>query len=134
MLNRFFCTSIGAIGSLGLALFGKWDLQLSSLLIFIAIDFITGLMVASIFKNSTKTLTGALKSDVTWRGIVKKIITICLVAVAYRIDLLLNVDYVRNAVIIGFSTNEILSIVENAGLMGVPIPEKLTDAIDILRK
>ena len=53
---------------------------------------------------------------------------------AYRIDLILGLDYIRNAVIIAFITNELISLVENAGLMGVPLPAVITKAIDILQK
>lgn len=56
------------------------------------------------------------------------------VLVAYRIDLILGLDYIRNAVIIAFITNELISLVENAGLMGVPLPAVITKAIDILQK
>lgn len=60
--------------------------------------------------------------------------TLIFVLVAYRIDLILGLDYIRNAVIIAFITNELISLVENAGLMGVPLPAVITKAIDILQK
>ena len=60
--------------------------------------------------------------------------TLCLVLTAHFADVLLGVTYVRDAVIIAFCVNEILSILENAGLMGVPIPAVLTKALDVLRK
>ena len=59
--------------------------------------------------------------------------TLALVLVAYRLDLLIGVNYIRDAVIIGFVANELISIVENAGLMGVPMPAVITKAIDILQ-
>lgn len=52
--------------------------------------------------------------------------------IAYRLDLTIGVDYIRNAVIIGFIANELISIVENAGLMGVPLPTVIENAIEIL--
>ena len=57
-----------------------------------------------------------------------------IVLVAVRLDLLMGMDYLRDAVCIAFIANEALSIVENAGLMGVPLPEMLRNAIDILGK
>ena len=48
--------------------------------------------------------------------------TLLFVLVAYRLDLAIGVDYIRDAVIIGFIANELISIVENAGLMGIPLP------------
>ena len=64
----------------------------------------------------------------------RKCMTLIFVLVAYRIDLILGLDYIRNAVIIAFITNELISLVENAGLMGVPLPAVITKAIDILQK
>ena len=60
--------------------------------------------------------------------------TLLFVLVAYRLDLAIGVDYIRDAVIIGFIANELISIVENAGLMGLPIPAALTKAVDILKQ
>ena len=57
-----------------------------------------------------------------------------IVLVAVRLDLLMGTDYLRDAVCIAFIANEALSIIENAGLMGVPLPEMLRNAIDILGK
>ncbi len=54
------------------------------------------------------------------------------VLIAYRLDLALGLDFIRATVIIGFMANELISIVENAGLMGIPIPGVLGKAIDIL--
>ena len=58
--------------------------------------------------------------------------TLLFVLVAYRLDLAIGVDYIRDAVIIGFIANELISIVENAGLMGIPLPAVIANAIDIL--
>ena len=54
--------------------------------------------------------------------------------VAYRLDLVIGTNYIRNAVIIAFIVNELISLVENAGLMGVPIPKVITKSVDILQK
>lgn len=62
----------------------------------------------------------------------KGMILLC-VLIAYRLDLATGVDYIREAVIIGFMSNELISIVENAGLMGVPMPAAITKAIDVLQ-
>ena len=59
--------------------------------------------------------------------------TLLIVGVAFRLDLLTNSDYIRDAVVIGFSANEFLSIIENAGLMGLPLPQALLDAVEILK-
>ena len=60
--------------------------------------------------------------------------TLLFVLISYRLDLALNVNYIRNAVIIGFMANELISIVENAGLMGLPLPAVIIKAVDVLTK
>lgn len=105
---------------------------MTTLLIFMVIDYITGLVVAGIFHSSPKTESGALESKAGWKGLCRKCMTLLFVLIAYRLDLAIGVDYIRNAVIIGFIANELISIVENAGLMGLPLPAVITKAIDIL--
>ena len=125
--------AIGVAGSFIVGLFGGWSMALETLMIFMAIDFISGLIVAGIFHNSPKTENGALESNRCWKGLFRKLMTLVFVMVGYRIDLALNVDYVKNAVIFAFMANELISIVENAGLMGLPIPAVITNAIEILK-
>lgn len=60
--------------------------------------------------------------------------TLLFVLIAYRLDLVIGTNYIRDAVIIGFVANELISIVENAGLMGLPLPQIITKAIDVLTK
>ena len=60
--------------------------------------------------------------------------TLLFVLIAYRLDLAIGVDYIRNSVIIGFMANELISIVENARLMGLPLPAVIGKAIDVLTK
>ena len=112
--------------------FGGWDQALVTLIIFMAIDYISGLIVAGVFHNSKKTESGTLESRTGWKGLCRKCMTLLFVLVAYRLDLAIGVDYIRNAVIIGFMANELISIVENAGLMGIPLPAVIANAIDIL--
>jgi len=128
------CSTIGVLGSAIIYLLGGWDSALVTLIIFMVIDYISGLAVAGIFHNSKKTDTGTLESRTGWKGLCRKCMTLLFVLIAYRLDLAIGVDYIRNAVIIGFMTNELISIVENAGLMGLPLPEVITKAIDLLTK
>lgn len=127
---------LGIIGFLGSAianLFGGWSSDLSTLIIFMAIDFITGLIVAGIFKKSKKSDNGALESNIGFKGLAKKVMILLMLLIGHRLDLLLGSDYVRTALVIAFICNETISITENAGLMGLPIPKPITNAIDILR-
>jgi toxin secretion/phage lysis holin len=98
------------------------------------VDYITGLIVAGVFKNSTKTESGALESRAGWKGLCRKGVTLLIVLVSYRLDILIGTSYIRDAVIIGFCANEAISIIENAGLMGIPLPDVISKAIDLLTK
>lgn len=125
-------TGIGIIGGALASIFGGWDAAIVTLLIFMGIDYVTGLMVAGIFHNSAKSETGALESRAGWKGLCRKGVTLLIVIIAHRLDLMLGTTVIRDAVVIAFVANETISIVENAGLMGVPIPAAITKAIDVL--
>ncbi|WMM26644.1 phage holin family protein [Tissierella sp. MB52-C2] len=127
-------TAIAIVGSAITSLIGGWDRALQTLLIFMAIDYISGLVVAGVFKKSNKTESGGLGSRAGWEGIFKKVMTLFLVLMGNQLDLLLQVEYVRYGLIIAFMIDEGMSIIENAGLMGIPIPKLLSDSFDILRK
>lgn len=132
-LKGIFCSAVGVVGGIVVNLLGGWDSGLATLFICIILDYVTGLIVAGVFNNSAKTRNGALESGAGLKGLVRKIMMIALIAVAYRIDILMDTSYVRYTVIIGFICNEVISLIENAGLMGVPIPNVLTKAIDVLK-
>lgn len=123
----------GVVGGGLISMLGGWDSGLQVLVTVMAVDFITGLMVAIVFKNSTKTDSGCAQSKPCWRGLCKKCMTLSMVLVAYQIDLVAGTDFVRNAVIIGYIVNEILSITENAGQMGLPVPDAVKKGIDVLK-
>ena len=131
-IKEGICTGIGVIGSIIASAFGGWDTSLVTLLIFMGIDYFSGLVVAGVFHKSNKTKSGALESKAGWKGLCRKCMTLLFVLIAYRLDLAIGVDYIRNAVIIGFMANELISIVENAGLMGLPLPDAINKAIDVL--
>lgn len=127
-------TFIGAMGGFIASIFGGWDAALTTLIAFMAIDYITGLIVAGVFHKSPKTKTGALESKAGWKGLCRKGTTILIVLIACRLDLIMGTNFVRDSVIIAYIVNETISIVENAGLMGIPIPSVITRAIDVLKK
>ena len=124
---------IGALGSAIAYLFGGWDMAVQTLFIFMVIDYFSGLAVAGIFHKSKKTENGALESKSCWKGLIKKGMTLAIVVVANLLDMSTGTSYLRDAVCIAFMINELISIIENAGLMGVPIPTQLTNAIEILK-
>ena len=128
------------LGSLGIILayiadtFGGWSEAMTTLVIFMTIDYVTGFIVAGLFKKSNKTKDGGLESLAGWKGLARKFSTLLLVLIAVRLDLALGTTYVCDCVVYAFMVNEALSIVENIGLMGVPLPKALTDAITLLNK
>jgi toxin secretion/phage lysis holin len=132
IMKQGICTGIGVVGGFIASLFGGWDTGLITLIIFMAIDYVSGIVVAGVFHNSKKTDTGTLESRAGWKGLCRKCMTLLFVLIAYRLDLVIGSNYIRDAVIIGFIANETISIVENAGLMGLPLPETITKAIDVL--
>ena len=125
---------IGVVGSVIANALGGWDMFLQVLIGCMAVDFVSGLIVAGVFKKSNKTETGALASNASWRGLAKKGMTLLIIYVATLVDKAAGTNIIRNAVIIGYIANEALSILENAGLMGLWVPQILKDAIDVLRK
>lgn len=133
-MKSIVCTVIGVVGAFIASLFGGWDAGLVTLVSFMAIDYFSGLVVAGIFKKSKKTDSGALESRAGWKGLCRKCMTLLFVLIAHRLDMMIGTTYIRDAVIIGFVANELISIVENAGLMGVRYPEIINKAIDILVK
>lgn len=132
-MKEFYCTLVGILGGFIAYLFGGWNAALSALVIFMTIDFISGLVVAGVFKKSSKTKNGALESKAGFKGICKKFMMLLLVAIGYRLDLLIDTTYIKDSVCIAFMANELISIIENAGIMGIPIPKVITNAIDVLK-
>ena len=126
-------TIVGAVGSFIANLFGGWTSDLVTLVIMMGIDFTMGLLIAAVWKKSGKSENGALSSWSAWKGLCRKCTSLLFVLIAHRLDKVLGLDYIRTAVIIGFIANELISIVENAGIMGVPISPVIAKAIDILK-
>ena len=115
-------------------LFGGWTGATSTLLIFIIIDYITGLLPPLLYQNSPKSKNGGLNSEVCFKGIVKKITVFLYIIVAHRLDLILNISYLKDFVTISFIINELISILENGKLLNLPMPKILYKAIDLLNE
>ena len=128
-MKEGICTTIGIIGGL----FGGFDAALLTLILFMGIDYITGLIVAGVFHTSEKTENGMLESRAGWKGLCRKGVTLLIVLIACRLDLMMGSNFIRDAVVIAFVANETISIIENAGLMGVPIPAAIVRAIEVLK-
>lgn len=136
-LNGFKLSLLSILGILGGFIsetLGGWDMALETLVIFMIVDYISGLVVAGVFKKSKKTETGALQSHAGFKGLCKKGMILFIVLIAYRLDLMASTTIIRNSSIIGFIVNEGISIAENAGLMGVKFPDVISQGIDLLSK
>ena len=133
-MKEIICIAAGILGSGIAQVSGGWDAALTTLVIFMGIDYLTGMLVAGVFHNSPKTPGGGLESRAGWKGLVRKGVGLLIVLVAARLDLLIgDQTFIRDACVIAFVVNETLSIVENAGLMGVPVPKVLMRAIEVLK-
>lgn len=126
-------TIVGVVGGFITNLLGGWTSDMQTLLILMGIDIVMGLLIAGFWKKSEKSPTGTINSLSMAKGLVRKGVYLLIILVAYRLDLSLNADYIRTAVIIAFIVNEVISIIENAGIMGVPIPGVIKRAIEVLK-
>ena len=108
--------------------------ELIILLTLMVIDLITGTLVSAVWHKSSKTKSGKLSSRVMFKGIVKKLLTLVIVVIAYQLDILLNIDIIRYIVIISLIIEEILSIIETIALTGIQVPAIITKGLDILER
>lgn len=131
-MKETICTIAGLVGGFIAAIFGGWDSALVTLVIFMSIDFFTGVVTATMGK-SKHSRSGTLNSKAGWIGLAKKFCILLMVVVGVRIDILLGTTYIRDTVCISFCLNELLSIIENATLMGIPFPPVIKKAIDVLQ-
>lgn len=133
MEKNLLCAGIGTIVSYLAGLVGGWTDAMTTLLICMAVDYVTGLLVAGVFHKSPKTDTGTLESNIGFKGLCRKGMILLMVLVGYRLDLMVGGSYIKDGVCIAFVVNEAISITENAGLMGIPIPPVVIDAIETLK-
>ena len=133
-MDKVVSIIVGFFGSVIAGFSGGWTYAFQFLLTLMAIDYVSGLVVAGVFKKSTKTKNGRLQSSYCWKGLARKMMTIVFVGIGYQVDVLLGTSYVKDGICIAFVTSELISIVENAGIMGVPIPAIIMNAIDILKE
>lgn len=134
MGKNIFITIVGVVGGFITTAFGGWSTGLTTLVIFMTVDYMTGLIVAGVFHKSKKTNSGMLESRAGFKGICKKVMMLLCVLVGYRLDLMAGTTVVKDGITIAFLCNEALSIVENAGLMGIPGLDGLSGAIEALKR
>lgn len=131
-MKLMIITSFGVFTATLTSIFGAWTESMTTLCVFMLLDYILGLTVSYVFKKSPKTKTGGLNSKIHFKGIIKKISMIILVLVGSRADMLLGTNFIQYGIVYSFILNELISITENIGLIGVPLPSVITKAIDLL--
>ena len=132
-IKAILCVASGTVGVVLQALFGGWTEDMITLIIVMSIDFMLGLLVAGLFGKSPKSENGHISSKSCFLGLCKKCTMLLFVLIAHRLDISLGTDYIKTATVIGFIVNELISIVENAGLIGIPMPKIIKKAIDLLK-
>lgn len=125
---------ISAVGGFIVELIGGVDTILKALLIFMIVDYLTGILVAFVFHKSTKTKNGGASSKEGLKGIVKKLCILLFVGLAHMLDVVMGTQYIRAMTIIFFLANEGLSVLENMGLMGIKYPVFFVKALEVLRE
>lgn len=127
--------ALAAVGAVAAQALGGWDVALKALLSFMAADYITGLIVAAVFRRSPKTQRGALSSSAGFMGLLRKCCILLVVLLAVVLDSMAGTGgFIRAGVCLFFTANEGLSILENLGLMGVPYPRFLREMLEAMRK
>lgn len=125
--DYLFNTIVGAVGSTIMYMFGGWSALLELLVILICLDYLSGIVSAAI--------EGKLSSSAGFKGIAKKVAIFLIVFLGHKLDVALELDnWLMNAAAIFYISNEFLSMTENLGRMGVPVPEVIRKAVAQLRE
>lgn len=126
MENTWVKATVAFAGAILSFLFGGWSAVLGVLLAFVVTDYVTGFVAAA--------LQGRLSSAVGLRGIAKKVGIFVMVAVAHLVDSTLGEAHLlRDAASFFYLANELLSITENLGRIGVPVPPVIRRAVAVLQ-
>jgi toxin secretion/phage lysis holin len=126
MNDKIFGLIVAGIGVTANHLWGEWSPLLQVLVLFVLVDYSTGLMASAV--------EGKLNSKVGFRGIPKKVMIFAMVAVGHAIDRALGDGHIfRDATIFFYLSNELLSIVENSGRLGLPVPDVIKRAVEVLK-
>lgn len=126
--------AIAAAGTFLAEALGGWDNALETLVILMGIDYLTGVLCAVVWHRSPKTPSGTFDSRAGLKGLIRKGGILLVVFIATKLDALTGTDVVRTAVILFFIANDGMSIIENLGIMGVPMPQIVKDGFAALRK
>lgn len=118
--------AVAVVGAAFTSFLGGWDIMLRVLVLFVAIDYVVG-VTAAWFEKKLSSETGA-------KGIIKKFLLFVIVALAFQVDRAIGQEIFRSLAIWFYLANEALSIIENAGRCGVPIPAFLRTALEQMKQ
>lgn len=107
-------------------LYGNNTDVLKILAVIMAIDYVTGVMCA-VVKKELSSRTGAI-------GLAKKLVTLSIIAMCHMVDVALGRDILMQFSVLFYISNEGISLIENAGRLGIPVPEKVKNAIKALKE
>lgn len=125
-MDKFVKGVAAAVGAAVSYLYGEWSPMLTVLLALVVADYVSGFVASA--------LEGRLSSAVGFRGIARKIAIFALVAIGHLIDGAIGEAHlIRDAAIWFYAANELLSIIENMGRLGVPIPPVIQQAVAVLQ-
>lgn len=127
MVNNYKVQSTASVaGAVITYLWGGWSALLDVMLALVVVDYVSGVIASGV--------EGKLSSRIGMLGIAKKVFIFLVIAVGHKIDVAAgNGNVIRDAVIWFFLANELLSVTENMGRMGMPVPPVLTQAISVLK-
>ena len=120
-------TMTGIVGSVVTFAFGGWSQLLTFFLVAITVDYITG-VAASLREGQ------GLNSNTGFWGIARKVFMLFIIMLGHQMDLLLETDIIMSGAIYFYLANELISITENYGRLGLPLPQKIRDMIQILKQ
>ena len=126
-MDNIFKNIMAAICTLISFLFGDMEGLMVALVALIILDYISGVIAAAVEKR--------LSSEVGAKGIAKKIFMLLIVALANIVDINVIGDghVLKTVTVVFYICNECISLIENAGRIGVPVPKKLLDVLEQLR-
>lgn len=131
-IKNYVLAAIAAVGAFAGEALGGWDSMMKLLVALMGMDILTGCLVAAVWKRSNKSESGALNSRSGFKGLCRKCMILLMVWLGVLLDNAIGSTYVRNMIVIFFVGNEGLSLLENLGLMGVPYPDFLKKALEVL--
>lgn len=128
LMEKYFNAIVTVLATFFTYIFGSWDLALQVLIVFMVLDYGTGVLYAF--------LNNQLNSEVGFKGLVKKLMILVVLIIGVMLDRMLgNGTWVfRTLVCYFYIANEGISLLENVGNIGIPIPNKIRNALEQLNK